>query len=55
MREVQRRVVEALLEIAQRHREEAAVIVSHGDVIRSALVFALGMPLGPGGPLFYGR
>jgi broad specificity phosphatase PhoE len=45
MREVQFRAVEAILDIAGRHRETAAIIVSHGDVIRSALVFALGMPL----------
>ena len=50
MRAVQRRVVEALLEIDERHRKETVVVVSHGDVIRSALVFALGMPLD-----FYGR
>ena len=50
MREVQSRVVEAVLEISARHQDEAVVIVSHGDVIRSALVFALGMPLD-----FYGR
>jgi broad specificity phosphatase PhoE len=45
MREVQRRAVEALLEIAQRPGDETVVLVSHGDVIRAALVFALGMPL----------
>jgi broad specificity phosphatase PhoE len=50
MREVQRRAVEALIEIGGRHPEENVVIVSHGDVIRAALVFALGMPLD-----FYGR
>jgi probable phosphoglycerate mutase len=50
MREVQHRAVEAVIEIGDRHRDAAAVIVSHGDVIRSALVFALGMPLD-----FYGR
>ncbi len=50
MRQVQQRVVEALLEIGERHLDENVVIVSHGDVIRSALVFALGMPLD-----FYGR
>jgi probable phosphoglycerate mutase len=50
MREVQKRVVEALLEINQRHRDETVVLVSHGDVIRAMLVFALGMPLD-----FYGR
>ncbi len=50
MRQVQRRVVDALLEISERHRDDTVVLVSHGDVIRSALVFALGMPLD-----FYGR
>lgn len=50
MRQVQRRAVEALIEIGERHPDEAVVLVSHGDVIRSALVFALGMPLD-----FYGR
>lgn len=50
MRQVQRRVVEALIEIGERHPDEVVVLVSHGDVIRSALVFALGMPLD-----FYGR
>jgi broad specificity phosphatase PhoE len=50
MRQVQRRAVEALFEIGERHRDEHVVAVSHGDVIRSALVFALGMPLD-----FYGR
>jgi broad specificity phosphatase PhoE len=50
MRAVQRRAVEALIEIAERHPEASVVVVSHGDVIRAALVFALGMPLD-----FYGR
>ena len=45
MRQVQKRVVETLLDIADRHREEPVAVVSHGDVIRAALVFALGMPL----------
>ena len=45
MREVQRRIVEALLEINERHPDQIVVVVSHGDVIRSALLFALGMPL----------
>ncbi len=45
MRAVQFRAVEAILDIGDRHRDAASVIVSHGDVIRSALVFALGMPL----------
>jgi broad specificity phosphatase PhoE len=50
MREVQRRAVEAIFEIGEHHPEETVVLVSHGDVIRAALVFALGMPLD-----FYGR
>lgn len=50
MREVQRRVVEAIMEMREQHPDEAVVVVSHGDVIRAALVFALGMPLD-----FYGR
>lgn len=45
MRQVQRRMVEALLEIGERHADQSVVVVSHGDVIRSALLFALGMPL----------
>ncbi|HLY46401.1 MAG TPA: histidine phosphatase family protein [Stellaceae bacterium] len=50
MRQVQRRAVEALLEIGEAHPDESVVVVSHGDVIRAMLVFALGMPLD-----FYGR
>ena len=50
MRAVQRRAVEALLEISGRRGGETVVLVSHGDVIRAMLVFALGMPLD-----FYGR
>jgi probable phosphoglycerate mutase len=45
MRQVQRRVVEALMDMGERHLHETVVAVSHGDVIRSALLFALGMPL----------
>jgi probable phosphoglycerate mutase len=45
MRQVQRRAVDALLDINQRHPHQTVVVVSHGDVIRSALLFALGMPL----------
>jgi probable phosphoglycerate mutase len=45
MRAVQRRAVEAMLAISAGHRDETVVAVSHGDVIRSVLVFALGMPL----------
>ena len=50
MRAVQGRAVEALLDIADRHRDATVLVASHGDVIRAALVFALGMPLD-----FYGR
>jgi broad specificity phosphatase PhoE len=45
MREVQKRAVEGLLELHRIHSDGAIVIVSHGDVIRAALLFALGMPL----------
>ena len=45
MRQVQQRVVAALLELNERHLHETAVLVSHGDVIRAVLLFALGMPL----------
>jgi broad specificity phosphatase PhoE len=45
MREVQDRAVRALFDLRQAHRNETVLIVSHGDVIRAALLFALGMPL----------
>ncbi|HVH78243.1 MAG TPA: histidine phosphatase family protein [Stellaceae bacterium] len=45
MRAVQRRVVEAIMEMRAQHPNDSVVVVSHGDVIRAALVFALGMPL----------
>jgi len=45
MRAVQRRVVEAIMEMREAHPDGHVVVVSHGDVIRAALVFALGMPL----------
>ena len=45
MRAVQQRVVAALVELNERHLHETVVLVSHGDVIRSVLVYALGMPL----------
>jgi broad specificity phosphatase PhoE len=50
MRQVQRRAVEALIEMGALHPDQSVLVVSHGDVIRAALVFALGMPLD-----FYGR
>jgi probable phosphoglycerate mutase len=45
MREIQRRAVEGLMELNEELGDGSAIIVSHGDVIRSMLVFALGMPL----------
>jgi broad specificity phosphatase PhoE len=45
MRQVQERAVRALFEIRQAHRDGTVLVVSHGDVIRAALLFALGMPL----------
>jgi probable phosphoglycerate mutase len=45
MREVQQRAVEAVLDINERHLGKTVLLVSHGDVIRSVLLFALGMPL----------
>jgi broad specificity phosphatase PhoE len=44
-RQVQERVVGALFDLQQAHPEGSITIVSHGDVIRAALLFALGMPL----------
>lgn len=44
-RQVQERVVGALFELRCLHPEASVAIVSHGDVIRAALLFALGMPL----------
>jgi probable phosphoglycerate mutase len=45
MRQVQRRAVDALIDINGRHPHQTVVVVSHGDVIRSAMLYALGMPL----------
>lgn len=45
MRAVQRRVVEALFEMRQAHPDGSVLVVSHGDPIRAALAFGLGMPL----------
>ena len=44
-RQVHERVVGALFNLRQAHPEGSLVIVSHGDVIRAAMLFALGMPL----------
>jgi broad specificity phosphatase PhoE len=45
MRQVQQRTVDALGELRLSHGDAAVVVVSHGDVIRAAVLFALGMPL----------
>ena len=45
MRQVQERAVKALFELHHTHLDATLVVVSHGDVIRAALLFALGMPL----------
>ena len=45
MRQVQDRAVNALFDLHRAHPHEKLVVVSHGDVIRAALLFALGMPL----------
>jgi len=45
MREVQHRAVGALIDLCAAHPGGPVVVVSHGDVIRSVLLFALGMPL----------
>jgi probable phosphoglycerate mutase len=42
---VQHRSVTALLGLAYRYRTGTVAVVSHGDVIRSMLLFALGMPI----------
>jgi broad specificity phosphatase PhoE len=44
-RQVQDRVLHALFDLRQIHPDGTVLIVSHGDVIRAALLFALGMPL----------
>lgn len=45
MRAVQERVVAALFDLHAAHPAQVVAVVSHGDVIRAALLFALGMPL----------
>ena len=44
-RQVQDRAVGALFDMQRTHPAASIVVVSHGDVIRAALLFALGMPL----------
>ncbi|MGC2202167.1 MAG: histidine phosphatase family protein [Stellaceae bacterium] len=45
MRQVQERAVRALFDLREVHGDGEVLIVSHGDVIRAVLLFALGMPL----------
>jgi broad specificity phosphatase PhoE len=45
MRQVQMRTVNALADLHCMHQRGTVVVVSHGDVIRAALLFVLGMPL----------
>lgn len=45
MPEVQSRVLQVLRSIARRHPGETVVAVSHGDVIKAALVHFLGRPI----------
>ena len=45
MQEVQDRIVGALSALSVEHRDEHVAIVSHGDVIKAALMHYLGMPL----------
>jgi probable phosphoglycerate mutase len=53
-RQVQDRVVHALFDLQRLHPDESVVVVSHGDVIRAGLLFALGMPLDFGSRLEVG-
>ncbi|HEY2904516.1 MAG TPA: histidine phosphatase family protein [Vicinamibacterales bacterium] len=45
MLDVQRRGISALLELQARHPSGSVAVVSHGDVIRAMLLYALGMPI----------
>jgi broad specificity phosphatase PhoE len=45
MLDVQQRIVGHLMEMQRRHPERVIVIVSHAEVIRSALLYYLGMPV----------
>jgi len=43
--DMQRRIWDALCEIAERHRGETVVAVSHADPIKAAVTYAQGVPL----------
>lgn len=45
MSEVQTRAIDFVERISRNHPGDSIVLVSHGDVIRAALAFYLGMPL----------
>ena len=45
MLEIQARVVAEMLRLRERHRGECVALVSHGDVIRAAVAYFLGVPL----------
>jgi probable phosphomutase (TIGR03848 family) len=45
MLEIQTRVVAELLSLRERHGDDCVALVSHGDVIKAALAWALGVPL----------
>jgi probable phosphomutase (TIGR03848 family) len=45
MLDVQQRAVSALLDVAAAFPDGRVAVISHGDVIRSALMYFLGMPL----------
>ena len=45
MLETQARVVAAMLELRDRHADQCLALVTHGDVIKAALTYFLGMPL----------
>ena len=43
--EAQLRVVRAILDLGERHRDETVALVAHADVIRAALLHFLGIPI----------
>ena len=45
MLQTQSRVVTEMLGLCERHRDECVALVSHGDVIKAAVAYFLGVPL----------
>lgn len=45
MVEVQQRAVRVIVDLARRHPADTVAVVSHGDVVRAILLYALGMPI----------